>query len=388
MPLAANNNVDAAIVVKDPYVIGGNIIIEGYYGANVNLALTDDNATEVIPVIALNRDWFTADEQSATLFQTDGITTEYSGDLWTSVSHSYDAVTGIYYTLMRADEHLFSQEVVKQPVTVYTYSLMDTIDYTINETMKDINSAYTDANFTCSKMYTSLTFDKALMDAFYLAVQQEENFGIVSTDYPAVTQQVINLIDDVFSPRIIDIIYSPYNSTDMIAADATWTIADEVKAVMGGNETDTSINGTARNVRLRNALFGYIGWNIAPETVIGAALKATFPEGLIYGFEATPTTYTVKLNIKPDFAASPVGLGLGFLLSIIQPSDIAELKASLFVYWLEASLITVAAFVVVAGGTRYFTRKKSNTKSLSLIIGLIAALFTFVIYVLLTIVVI
>ena len=380
LPVATNNNTQAALAASDPYVIGANVVIEGYYG-NVNAALSGDNASEVMPVIALGRDWFTADEQSPALFKTDGVTREYSSDLWTSVSHSYTSVTGLYYTLQRIAESSFSQDVIKQAVTVYTYSPVESFDYTINETMKALDDTYTDANFTCSKMYIPITLDKALMDEFYLAAQEEANFGVVAADYSAVSQQIINLLDDVFSSRILDIIYSPYNQTLNIAADASWTIAEEVKEVLGGNTTDTSINGTTRNVSLRDSVFGYVGWRLAGETVVGTAMKSLVTDGLLWGFEATPTTYTINLDVKTDFFSSAIGLGLSGLLSILQPAEVAALVTALQILWLEAFLIAGAAGVVMGCITRYVTKDKSNTNSVSIIVGLITLVLTVVIYI-------
>ena len=384
LPVATNNQVNAALTANDPYITGINMIIKGYHG-NVNLALSTVN-TSVIPVIGLEADVFTAAEQSPKLFQTDGITGTYSSSIYTSIT-SLSSARGIYDTLMYTDENSFSQEAIKQDVTIYTYTPLESFDITINDTMQAINSEYTDANFTSTELYSIVTWDKVLVDEFFLAAQERGTFIDTAEDFSTNKQWVINLLDEIFGPRCLGIIYSPYNSTNMLAADSTWTMAEEVTSVMGGNSTDLSVNGTVKNVRLRNAMFGYLGKKLVPDTIVGQSLSA-YDSGVFSNFEVTDTTYSFKHDIKADFAGSAIGLGLSALYTLLLPADLAEVKALLYINWLEAVLITAAVFVVIAGATRYFTRKQKNTKSLSLIFGLLAAIIGFALYTVLTIVVI
>ena len=85
--------------------------------------------------------------------------------------------------------------------------------------------------------------------------------------------------------------------------------------------------------------------------------------------------------MKTDFFSSAIGLGLSGLLSILQPAEVAALVTSLQILWLEAFLIAGAAGVVMGCITRYVTKDKSNTNSVSIIVGLITLVLTVVIYI-------
>ena len=375
---ATNNQVNAALTANDPYITSINLITKGYHG-NVNLALNTVN-TSIVPIIGLEANVFTAAEQSPALFVTDGITTEYSSDLYTTITTSLASARGIYDTLRSIDESKFSQDAIKQDATIYTFSPLQSFDKTINDTMQAINTDYTDANFTATEAYTIVTWDKALVDELFLAAQERGTFIDTAENFATNEQWVINLLDEIFASRVLDIIYSPYNSTDMLAADSTWTIAEEVQGVMGGNATDVSVNGTNRIVRLRNAAFGFLGKQLVPDTVVGQALKA-FDTSVFFDFEVTATSYSFKHNILTDFAGSAFGLGLGALYTMLLPAEVAEVVGLLKIFWLETLLFAFLGLAVVGGITRYFTRKQKNTNSLSLIMGLITFVIVLVIYV-------
>jgi len=132
----------------------------------------------------------------------------------------------------------------------------------------------------------------------------------------------------------------------MHAAD--WNIAQEVRAVMGGNETDVSIDGCQSITSIRNGLFGYIGERIAPDTVVGQALKLMVEDGSagrdgFVGFSATPTTYTVKFRVTNDFSGSPLTEGLSMVLAILSPAELAALQGAITLFWVENILWSLLA---------------------------------------------
>jgi len=377
LPVIGNNQVNAALTANDPYITGINTIIKGYHG-NVNLGLSTVN-TSVIPIVGLEVDVFTAEEQSPALFQTDGITRTYSSSLYSSIT-SLSSARGIYDTLMTIDENSFSQDAIKQDATIYTFTPLESFDITINDTMQAIDSTYTDQNFTATEMYFLPTFDKLLVDAFFLAAQERGTFTDTAEDFSTNEQWVINLLDEIFGPRILDIIYSPYNTTCDLAADSTWTMAEEVQAVMGGNATDLSINGTIKNVSMRDAFFGFLGKNLVPDTTVGQALSA-FDSGIFSDFEVTATTYSFKMNVLSDFAGSAVGLGLGALFTMLLPAEVAEVVGILKMFFLEAGLFALIGLVVASIITKLATKGKENSNTISIIAGLVVGILVFVIYI-------
>ena len=374
LPLAANNtNVKAALVANDPYMIGANVFIEGYYGANVNLGLSGTNASEVIPVIGLESDVFTAAGQKVSLYQTDGITRTYSSSMYTSITTSYASARGIYDTLRAMDETEFNQKATEYDMSIYTFSPLESFDKTINDTIIALDDTLTDANFSTSKIYSVLTFDRVLVDEFFAAAKSKGSFADIAADSVLSSDpDVIRvLLDEIFGARIFDIIYSPYNRTLDVAADSSWTIHDEIVGVMGGNATDFSVNGTNKAVSMRNGVFGFLGKSIVADSVVGLALSAYIPENDVFSnFKATPTTYSFQFTLtKTDYANSAVGLGMGSVFGIFQPATITVGGIDFNINFADAILIGLASGVVA--GILGFLIAKSSKKENAVLIGFI-----------------
>jgi len=384
LPLAvSNNNVKAALTANDPYMIGVNTFIEGYYGANVNLALSGTNASEVIPVISLESEVFTATDQKVSLYQTDGISRTYSSSMYTSITTSYASARGIFDTLRAMDETEFNQKATEYDMSIYTFSPLESFDKTINDTIIALDDTLTNANFSCSKIYTVMTFDRVLVDEFFTAAKAKGSFADIAADSVLSSDpDVIRvLLDEIFGARIFDIIYSPYNRTLDIAADSTWTIHNEIVSVMGGNATDSSVNGTTGVGSMRNGVFGFLGKSIVADSVVGQALSAYIPEDVFSNFKATPTTYSFQFTLtKTDYANSAVGLGMGAVFSMFQPAIVSIGGVNFNINFADAILIGLAAGAVagILGFLIAKSSKKENAVLIGFIVFIVVAAFVFI----------
>ncbi len=387
LPVTVNNNVNATTVMTtgNPLIVGINTIIKGYDGVDQSMPLSLDTVYNAsIPIISLQADSFAEEAQAPNDFATDGITRTYSDSLYTGFSTpSMATAQGMYSVLRYMKESSFSQLTVEQDVTAYTYTPIDSFYTTVNDSMYAENVLWTAENFTVSEMYDLITFDREMVDAFFTDALSQDGYGLLTDDYATNQQMIISLLDSVFTRHCYDIIYAPVNETSSVYS-ATWTIAEEVRAVMGGNATDTSINGTMEIVSVRDAMFGYLGQHIVADSVVGQSL-ASVTTDLIYGFAATPTTYSLKFNTMSDFAASPLSEALKVLYTILTPAEYEDLITALKANIWEGILIAAAVgagLAIVA----YLIRKDKPDKYLYAIIAFgFGALVTLVIYFVMTV---
>ena len=365
LPVLTANPSMAAINPSDPFITGVNIVLEGYEPIPLGLNAVY-NAS--IPPIGLEAASFTDASQSSSDLASDGITRTYSDSyLGAIINAGYSSASGIYQTLKGIQEDEFSQYTTDREVTVFNYYAQETFDQTINDTMNAINPDWSDQNFTCGDMYALITFDKALVDAFFTDAKAKSTFGDVADLYSTNQQMITTLLDDVFGLHLFDIIYAPINETAYATA---WTLDQEVRSVLGGNDTDSSLDGATKIVSVRNAMVGYIGQNIAADSVVGSAAAIGNPStDAIFGFTATATTYTIKFRIKADFVSSPVASAFNSLFTIIQPGTEAGDGILVAVNWNMVLGISLGVAAVVAVITIYATRKKGEK---SLLYGLIA----------------
>lgn len=389
LPAFISNNANAALTEGDPLITDVSVIITGYDGVDQSSvsSFSDTIYNHTIPVIDLQADSFVEENQAPNDFATDGITRTYSDSLYTSLSvpSSFSSARGMYSVLQYIPENDFSQLTVERDITATTFTPIESFYTTVNDSMYAENAAWTAENYTVSEMYALISFDREYVDAFFAAAMAKDGYDLVTTNEYSTNQQMIRtLLDDLFTEYCYDIIYSPVNTTCHYSA--TWTVADEVRAVMGGNVTDTSINGTIKNVSVRNAMFGYLGQKIVPDSVVELGLEAFIPENdVIYGFSQTPTTYSIKFNFMSDYASSPLSVNLLSLFTVLTEADVAVIVQTFRVLWLESCLFGAIAFVVVGIATRYFSRKHESTNWISIIAAFVAFFIVAGIYILATI---
>ena len=387
--MTSNVNATTVMTAGDPLIVGINTIIKGYDGVDQSMPLSLDTVYNAsMPVISLQADSFTSENQAPNDFATDGITRTYSDSLYTGFSTpSMATAQGMYSVLRYIKESSFSQLAVEQDVTAYTYTPLESYYTTVNDSMYAENVLWTAENFTVSEMYDLITFDRVMVDAFFADALSQDGYGLLTDDYATNQQMIVSLLDSVFTRHCYDIIYAPVNETSSVYSD-TWTIAQEVAAVLGGNATDTSINNTMEIVSIRDAMFGYLGQHIVAGSVVGQSLASVAPEGttdLIYGFAATPTTYSLKFNIMADFAASPLSEALKVLYTILTPAEyedlITALKANVWEGILIAAAVGAGLAIVV-----YLIRRDKPDKNMSTIIAFVfGSVVTLVIYFVMTV---
>lgn len=388
--MTSNVNATTVMTAGDPLIVGINTIIKGYDGVDQSMPLSLDTVYNAsMPVISLQADSFTSESQAPSDFGTDGITRTYSDALYTGFSTpSMATAQGMYSVLRYIPENEFTQYNVEQDVTAYTYTPLESYYTTVNDSMYAENVLWTAENFTVSEMYDLITFDRVMVDAFFADALAQDGYNLVASEHSTDQEMIQTMLDSVFTAYCYDIIYAPVNETCGGIYSATWTIAQEVAAVLGGNATDTSINGTMEIVSIRNAMFGYLGQHIVADSVVGQSLASFAPEGitdLIYGFAATPTTYSLKFNIMSDFAASPLSEALKVLYTILTPAEyedlITALKANVWEGILIAAGVGAGLAIVV-----YLIRRDKPDKNMSTIIAFgFGSLVTLVIYFVMTV---
>jgi len=388
IPLIMGTNAATTLVEGDRVITDINVIIKGYDGVDQSSSLSQTyNAT--IPVIGLHADVFTEESQAPDDFQTDGITRTYSDSIWSTIT-TPSSIRGMWSTLRSMCESTFSQLTVERDVAVVTYTPAESYYTTVNDTMYAENPSWTAENFTVSEMYALLTFDRAVIDAFFTAAMAEDGYGLVTQDESTNTQLIENLLDNLFTEYCLDLIYSPVNISTSLYYSSVWTVPEEVRAVLGGNSTDLSVNATIKNVSIRNAVFGYLGEKIVGDTVVGAGAAINYPEGpedILYGFSATPTTYSIKFNVRGDYASSPLGADLISLFTFLTEAEVEQIIQRLRILWLENVLITLAVAAGL-GLIAYFAMKKKkhpNSTLVSLVVFGLGFAITLVIIMLATI---
>ena len=388
LPAFMGNNVNAALTEGAALITDITTVIKGYDGVDQSSvsSFSDIIYNHSIPVIGSQAASFVNEKIAPNDYATDGITRTYSDSFYTGISTPSIATSrGMYSVLSYIKENQFSQLTVEQDVTATTFTPLESFYTTVNDSLYNENPLWTAENFTVSEMYALISFDRAYVDAFFAAAMAKDGYELVSSNEHSTNQQmIVSVLDSIFTEYCYDIIYSPVNISTHYSA--TWTVADEVRAVLGGNVTDSSINGTIKNVSCRNAIFGYLGQKIVLDSVVTATLAAYVPENdVFFGFSQTATTYSIKFNYRADYASSPLSESLLSLFTVLTEAEVAALIQTFRVLWLEAFLFSAIAFVVVGGATRYFSRKQKSTNWLSLVVGLIAFVLVGAIYILATI---
>lgn len=373
LSMSLSGNAATEISTTDPAIKSVDLVFNGYIPVSLGVSAVY-NAT--IPTIGLQTVGFAEEDQAPDHFQTDGITRTFSDSFATSISTPSSA-RGIFQTLKTIAESEFSQHTVDKAVSVHTYSPLEPFYNTINDTMNALDPAFTAANFTVGDMYALIAFDKGVIDALFEAFKAKSLYGDIAETYSTNTQMITTLLDDVFGENLFDIIYAPVN-TSTYATD--WTIAEEVHAVMGGNATDTSINGTTKIVSMRNAIIGYLGERIVSDTVVGQEAIMPFPESdsdVIFGFSQTATTYTLKFRIMGDFINSPLSEDMELLLATLQPADIDTLNQGIDLHWRNLLLFSALGGVGLAAigvGIFWKTKYKAVAGLAGFIVGFLITL--------------
>ena len=382
------STVKGAVINPDPWVLSVDIVFEGYQ-PDVSLSMltlrnnlvanTIYNAS--IPDVGLTGTHFFEEEINSKDLQTDGITRTFSSSIASEIS--YESAGGLYQTLQVIDENDFSQYSVDRETTTFSFTTEDAYNKTITEELEDVDPDWTYLNFTCAKMYYVITFDRTAVDAFFTQAKAKATYAEIAETYSTNKQMITTLLDEIFTDHIFDIIYAPVNISTYAS---TWTIADEVRAVMGGNATDTSFNGTTKMVSIRNAIVGYIGHRIAPTTVIEAqGLNDPFvSSGLILGLEQTATTYSITLDVKQDFCtANTVDGSLAGFFGILQPGQI-ETGVQVTYYVGMGLLIGLAAGFVAGLIALVLAKNNKNKAWITFAAFIVVTAITFVLYIVFT----
>jgi len=216
IPLAIGQSVKADLAVADPFVVGVDFIMEGYQPDAMPAAMGLNavyNAT--IPTVSLQGAGFTETDKNPADFASEGITRTYSDAyLGAIMETSINTASGIYQTLKGIIETEFSQATVDQDVSVYTYTPLESFYQTVNDTLNALDPDWTAQNFTIGDLYAEISFDKAMMDAFFLEVKSKANFDFIAEEHSTNQQMITTLLDEIFGANIFDIIYAPVNVTD------------------------------------------------------------------------------------------------------------------------------------------------------------------------------
>ncbi len=379
-------NTNGAVISPDSWFYASPYVVMAGYQPDLSLAMfsvdmvsLNDIYNDTMPAVSLVGTSFFDQDLASEDYQTDSITREFSSDIASKID--IESAGGIYQTLQMIGENDFSQYAVDRDTTIFTYTTAVPFNETIVNELQDVDPDWNITHFDCRKMYTVLTFDRALVDAFFAEAKAQDGYGLIADEHSTSTQMITSLFDNVFSNHIFDIIYSPVNVSDY-ASD--WSVAQEVHAVMGGNATDTSILGVTRTVSMRDAAIGHIGQKLAPTTTIELDSYPTEGESPIYGFEQTATTYTIYLDIKSDYTTgNTVDGNLSGLFSLFQPGEITS-GAQLISYYGIGGLIGLASGLAVAFVTLLIARDSKNKYWISGAVGFAAAFISFVLYLLFT----
>ena len=349
----------------------------------VGLETYIDNVTTDV---ALGVESFADEKLASSLLQTDGVTREFSDSYTTSVT-GLDSGTGVYQTLRLISEDSFTQYNVLKDTSVYGYSLLEPLAKTINDSINAQYSTLTYLNLSVEQVYMTIVFDRAILDDFFTKVKASALFPEVSEEYSTNQQLIVSLLDPVFTDcGLYDIVYSP---TDVSSYADDWSLAKETRAVLGLNASDTSFDGAAKTVSLRNLFLGYIGWLVAPLTVVNAgmgleAVDLGNPSDPIFGFEATPTTYSIKFNVLSDFTESPTltwDLNVG--LTMFGDAETVGTTLTSTYYWFLVIGSGAGVWIAVTLITLLATQKQQY-RTIGILLGLLFGVITSVIVFLVT----
>lgn len=371
---------EAAVTKPNSWIISIAAVMEGYQPDLEAMSIQAVyNAT--VPAVSMVADSFYETDIAPNDFVTDGITGTFSSSIASDLS--YQSAAGIYQTLKSIDESSFSQYARDQDSTIYTFTTDEDFSTVITNELSDIDPDWTYLNFTCGTMYYVITFDKVEVDKLFAEVKAKDGYALVSDEESTNAQMITTLFDGVFDNHIFDMIHSPINSS---LVPSTLTIAEEIEAVLSVNATDTSINGSTKIVHMRNALTGYIGQQLAADSVIEAQGEAyPISNGGLIGFQQTATTYTVYFDVKQDFCTSnTVDENIGAAFTLFQPVDITEgIQVTYAILW--AILIGAGVGLVAAVITYAIASAKGvkNAAWISALVFFLVTAITFVIYIVL-----
>jgi len=316
------------------------------------------NAEKFTQTVVLSSDSFSATDLAPDDLKASGVTRTFSSTYAGYVTSS-ESERGIWNTLEFIDENSFSQYDIEQDIDVYALTPTEPFTDTITRFMSAIDATWTYENFTVSSALAYISFDKTAIDNFLLDAKAKDNYATVASQYSTDNQKIITLLDDVFDNHILDIVYSIVNETDYTTG---WTVSEEVEAVLGGNATDTSLDGATEIGSIRNLIYGYIGNIIAPDSVVKTAVEPNPIErsGRIVGLLATETTYVIKFDLFTDLVSgSKVKALFDTVFTTIFP-HIEVAGTVVLVWW--GNLIVGAIFGVIAGLIGYFATKKKKLK--------------------------
>ena len=313
-----------------------------------------DTTTKLVETIVLDGlNWNAGDDLAPSDYLSTGVTRTYSSSVIGSVTlpSTYGA-SGVYSTLRATDENNYAEQAVDRDLDLYTFYTLDNFYDTVNTKM--VSYGYTVANYTCNYAKLRMSFDKTLVDAFFTSIAGDDDFVELRDDSYTSTTAVADLFEDHFKTSMLDLVYSKVNVTDYATS---WTIGSEIESVLGGNDTDTSIDGTGNgHVSIRNAAIGFIGLYMADDTVIdpSAVVKSVLPgqaDQFIKIIE-TDDSYLIAFNIFSDFVSSSLIID-HFGLALAQIFPHVE-TASGLAFPLYVHLIVIAVVSLIGGLIGYF----------------------------------
>ncbi len=379
-------HVKAALKVGDLPITGATVSLDGTLDTGIytaptfyklGIGLEQVTYNDSIDDLPLGVESFAEADIASKDLKTDGITHTYS-DSYTTLITGISSGVGLYQTLRTIPESDFTQYATKVDSSVYSYTTTEAIAKTVNDTINaEYPTCYYD-NLTVSKMYLTIVFDRVLMDAFFASAKAKAGYTEVATDYSTNKEQIVILLNNIFSDYIHDIVYAPVDTTDWAT---TWSVQKEVRSVLGGNASDTSFNNASKISSMRNLMIGFIGWKVAPTTTVNTQLEAKdngLTGDVIYGFEATATTYSIKLNILSDFTGSGLTWGMELDLSIFGDSVEVSPAITSTIYWFIVIGTGVGVFLAVIALSVVFSKNKDKLKQHALV-GLILGILTSII---------
>ena len=365
--LAGLPNTSQAAVGADFWITDATLVIEGNRPSSsvlLSVPLATYNATQTLVLDSYSWD---ADDLSPADLKATGVSKKYSSDFAGQVllppSASMSSARGIYSTLRVTDESSFVEQTLKTDLDVQTFYTLDSIYETINTTM--LAYGLTAENFTAETCKIRLTFDKSLVDSFFADVAADSMYDSVATEYYTDTSMVADLFEDYFRETMLDLVYTKVNLTDYATTD---DIATEMEDVLGGNATDTSLDGATIIGSIRNAAVGFIGLQLAEETTISADVtpKAAVNHNTdrFVHFEATDDSYIIDFSIFSDFiSGSKIIQNFGLAIAQIFPHTTTasgSIAFPLYVHLIVIAIIGLAAGLIGYATTDGKKKKKRN----------------------------
>lgn len=355
---------------------GGNSFQSVPFSKNIGLEL---NLNGTINEEGMSLNSFAENDLASELFQTDGIARTFS-DSYTSRISGLSTGTGLFQTLRTIPESSFSQYTILKDSTVYSFSLPEPIAKLVNDTVNDAYPTLTYLNVTINELYLTYVFDRSIIDNFFATAKESGMYESVSEDYSTNKQLITSMMDPIFtSTGFHDIVYAPVNVSTY---PGDWSLIKENRAVLGLNASDTSFDNATKTASLRDLMIGYLGWKIVDETIVNAqgqleaVDKKDLPGDIIYGFEQTATTYSLKMDILTDFTGSGLVWNYSLIIDVFGLADeVGPRLVSTYAWFLVIGCGVGVFFAAILTGV---VLKKQNLK-LWAIFGFLAGIITSVI---------